>query len=279
MRSRLVVPALLLAACFAGSAADVAAQRVRGTVIDRETQRPIPAAALTLLRNGNAITTVASDDAGRFILRLPRPGSYTLQVSHIGYRGGATPLPAADPTEEISITVALSVEALELDPVRVTGRRPAGARLLDGFYDRAAVRRPRNDGRFFMREDMARMSVSQVTDYLALVPSLQLQQSPVGRERMPVLRIRGALCVPKVYLNGGRIAAYDIDTFVLPGTLEGIEVYAQGDEPAEYWDRDSCGVILMWTPLRTQGLEMDRRRFYTLLGIVTGAVLVRVLTF
>jgi hypothetical protein len=275
--------ALLSALCGAAllGAAPAAArgQLVRGSVIDRETQRPVVAVSLAVQRDGKNVAAATTDDAGRFILRLPRPADYVIAVSHIGYRSRLTDLPAAGSAEEITIVIEVSAAALELEPIRVIGRRPAGARLLDGFYARAAARRPRNDGRFLIREDMERMAVSQATDYLALVPSLQLRQMPAGRERMPLFHRQGQLCVPAVYLNGALIAAHDIDTFVIPGSLEGIEIYTQGDEPQEFWDRNGCGVILLWTPLRSRGDPMDRRRVLTLTGLVVVSSLIMALTF
>lgn len=267
------------AAALAAAPAHSAAQLVRGTVVERESQQPIASAAITLERGGRVVRSVTSDNTGRFIVRLPEPGSYRLSVTHIGYSGAASRLPDVGEREELSVAIELSTDPVELPPVRVTGRRPAGARFLDGFFDRAASRRSRNDGRVLTRADLDQMFASQPTDYLRHVPGLQLQQVPVGRERMPVFHRLGESCVPAVYLNGGRIAAYDIDTFVRPGTLEGIEVYNQGDEPAEYWDRDGCGVILVWTQLRAAGDPMDRRRLLILTGLAAFAGLTRLLMF
>lgn len=154
----------------------------------------------------------------------------------------------------------------------VTARSSFNPALMDGYYRRAAAARPRNDGRILLREDLARMNVSQASEYLRHVPSLQLLPVGVGEGRgsRPVLRRLGEFCEPAVYLNGNRIAGHNIDSFVNVGTLEGVEVYTRGDEPAEYWDRTECGVILLWSRSDTDGERLSWGRAAKLGALVAG---------
>jgi hypothetical protein len=268
-----------LTACPGPGAA--AAQLVRGSVVEHESRRPVAGATLTVREHERFVAAATSDDAGRFLLRLPRAGEYVVSVEHVAFRPRTLPLPGVDEDEEVTILVELAIAAVELQPIRVTARRPAGASFLDGLYARAAVRRPRNDGRTILREDMQDRSVSQVSDYLAQVPGLLLRNLRGGRERYPVLLRSGRQCLPTVYLNGSLIDARDIDTFAVPGSLEGIEVYNQGDEPVEYRDLDplGCGVILLWTPLRTEGQRMDRRRVVVLSSMLAATLALMLIVF
>jgi hypothetical protein len=189
--------------------------------------------------------------------------------------------PAMAGDEEVTVRIAMGVEVLPLDPVAVTGRRSFNPLLMAGYYQRAEARRSRSDGRFLMRHDLERMVVSQTTDYLRHVPSLQLRPAPMGegRGQTPLLRRAGTLCEPAVYLNANRIAASSIDSFVRPGTLEGLEVYTQGDEPAEFWDRTGCGVILLWNRSETDGERLSWGRAAKLGALLAGTAVLLALLY
>ncbi len=84
-----VVLALAAAACARGGAGD-GAQGVRGTVlrgpmcpVEQEgspcPDEPVPGARITVLRDGEAVTTATSDPRGRFEIALA-PDRYTLEV-------------------------------------------------------------------------------------------------------------------------------------------------------------------------------------------------------
>jgi hypothetical protein len=263
----------LIACSLLGPAAGASAQAVRGVVVDDESGAPAGGASLVALVEGGAtVATAVADSAGRFFMTLPYAGRLLLQVSRAGYRQATLQLPEVRAGVEIMVEVRIAAEAIVLAPIRVVGEREFNAVLMRGYYERAARRGQRGDGRFLMREQLDAMVVSQTSDYLRNVPSLQLR--PVqrgGRTQYPVFRRFGTLCEPVVFLNGNRISAQDIDTFVVPGTLEGIEIYTQGDEPALYWDRSGCGVILMWTQSRTRyGERISWGRVFKFGGLIAG---------
>ncbi|MFZ5517538.1 MAG: TonB-dependent receptor [Candidatus Zhuqueibacterota bacterium] len=56
---------------------------VRGRVTDSQTDAPLPKANVMI--EGTSLGTI-SDDAGRFTLKIPNPGTYVLQVKYIGYK-------------------------------------------------------------------------------------------------------------------------------------------------------------------------------------------------
>lgn len=255
------------------TSAPACAQAVRGVVLDDATRAPVPGAVVVAVSPaGAAVATVATDSAGRFFAILPHPGSFTLRVARIGYQELSVTLADVRPGVELEVEIALAISAIALQPLRITGQREFNAMLMRGYYDRAARRGGRADGRFLMREQLDRMVVSRTTDYLRSAPSVQLRPvSMGGRSQYPVFRRFGTQCEPAVYLNGNRISGQDIDTFVVPGTLEGIEIYNQDDEPAEYWDRSGCGVILMWSQSHTRhGDRITWRRVLQFGGLVAG---------
>jgi hypothetical protein len=273
MRSTALMPAALAAAAVLGAAGPGFAQAVRGVVTDDDSSLPVAEASVSVIGTAGAVAAMAtSDSLGRFFMPLPHAGSFTLRVTRVGYRELVEALPDVPAGVEISVHIRISAAAVVLDPIRVTGRREFNAMLMRGYYERAARRGQRGDGRFLMREQLDRMVVSQTSDYLRQVPSVQLR--PVqrgGRTQYPVVRRFGTLCEPAVWLNGNRISGQDMDTFIVPGTLEGIEIYTQGDEPVEYWDRSGCGVILLWSQSHTRhGAPITWRRVLKFGGLVAG---------
>jgi hypothetical protein len=254
-------------------ASPASAQAVRGVILDDATRATVQGAVVVAVNpDGAAVATAVSDSTGRFFAILPHAGSFTLRVARIGYQELTVTLDDVPPGVQVEVEIALAVSAIALEPLRIIGRREFNAVLMRGYYDRAARRGNQSDSRFLMREELERMVVSQTTDYLRTVPAVQLRPVSLGgRNQYPVFRRFGTQCEPAVYLNGNRISAQDIDTFVVPGTLEGIEIYNQGDEPAAYWDRTGCGVILMWSQSHTRyGDRITWRRVLKFGGLLAG---------
>jgi hemoglobin/transferrin/lactoferrin receptor protein len=57
---------------------------VQGRITDRDSGQPVAGAAVDVREAGRR---TVSDDHGRFLLRLPAPGRYTIGIRHIGYAG------------------------------------------------------------------------------------------------------------------------------------------------------------------------------------------------
>jgi hypothetical protein len=239
MRSALSILALLL---VAGSPAG--AQTVSGRLLDGATGRPIASGTLALLNADSTVAaSVATDTAGNFVLRAPSEGSYHLRGERLGYRTGVTPPLELESDDTLRVEFRLSVDAVELNPIKVMGysRRPSGP--LGGFYDRA---RRRAFGTFVTREDIEDRKPIQTTDLLRTMPGVQLTPSRFGRYNV---LLRGG-CVPRVYLDGIpiRMAGLTIDDLVHPNELEGIEVYRSSAEvPGEFSTSGGCGAIALWT--------------------------------
>ena len=69
----------------------------------------------------------------------------------------------------------------------------------------------------------------------------------MGRRRTLDGVVRGRDgCLATVYVDGMRIHPREVDVFVMPGDLEGIEVYTGTAGPVEY-GMPSCALVLLWT--------------------------------
>lgn len=81
--------------------------RLTGTVVDATTKQPIPFATVALLRTatGQPVDGTACDETGRFSLSSIAAGSYSLQISFVGYQ----------PLDQAGLVFTSKGEALALD--------------------------------------------------------------------------------------------------------------------------------------------------------------------
>lgn len=240
---RAIFAAILL---LAGAPAPLAAQRVRGTLYERTIYKPVAAATVTLLAEGDisACPSVVTDSAGGFALRAPRPGVYRLHVAASGYRGAVTPAVALLPGDEITLAVRLSPDTLVVSPVEVVAYNRWLAGDLAGFNRRMHLG---VFGRFITRQQIEKARPFRVTDLLFGVPGLQVLPSMRGF-RSHVRTTEG--CRPMVFLDGLRfpLLGESVDDLVPAWELAGIEVYPRAIEvPVEFQGLGArCGAVLLW---------------------------------
>ncbi|NUO62735.1 MAG: SusC/RagA family TonB-linked outer membrane protein [Gemmatimonadaceae bacterium] len=115
--------AFALGTTILGAASVVGAQQqgytLRGRVVESPTQRPVPSVTVTL--RGTRLGTLTGAN-GEFVFQAPVPaGTYSLDVAHIGHAKATRELQlGADHDIDVG-TVALTVSAVELAEVVVTG--------------------------------------------------------------------------------------------------------------------------------------------------------------
>lgn len=87
-----LAPLLVAAAVWPAAApAPAAPQLVTGVVLEAGTERPLPHAPVLLFDSGTAaIDSAATDDAGRFRIRAPGPGTFLVHVARPGYLSYST---------------------------------------------------------------------------------------------------------------------------------------------------------------------------------------------
>ncbi|HEX6534582.1 MAG TPA: carboxypeptidase-like regulatory domain-containing protein [Gemmatimonadaceae bacterium] len=112
---------LVLAWCVA-LAGRLGAQVVRGEVVDSGTARPVVGVIVILLddhgvRRAGALT----DDAGRFAVRAPAPGRYTLRLDRIGYASSTSPPLALGAGETVARRLTASAIPISLAALTVRG--------------------------------------------------------------------------------------------------------------------------------------------------------------
>jgi hypothetical protein len=228
-------------------AAPLAAQTVRGRVVDARTGEGVPQAAVSALTDGGRRAGQARTGAdGKFSLPVRAPGTLRLRVERTGYRETLTDTMPVAAQETIDVEVSVSAAALTIAPLRVTARvEPPRRRSLElnGFYDREK----RGFGRFLRREQIERHGDYNLANALTRVPGVHIRYVRVKQ----YIYFRRYRCTPHVYLDGVRMivnGGQDINSVVSTFQVEAIEVYQSPVEiPAEYNVGRTCGAILIWT--------------------------------
>lgn len=233
----------------------LAAQSVRGQVIDQASKVAVVEAAVLLLTEQRVeVARGVTDSTGRFTLVAPRQGRYRVRFERLGYRPVLTQAfqLRSGETAEYGLEVA-PLAPFTLDTVTVEGRLVPPVKLA-GFYRR----REQGFGEFVTREEIERWDPRVVTDVVRHVPTFTLEMPPPidpFREYRIVSRRAlqgwGPGCPPLVYLDDTRVGNtddFDIDDILDVGGIEAMEFYDGVQVPIEYQSNGSnCGVIVAWS--------------------------------
>lgn len=112
---------LALALLLALVGVPAAAQAVRGTLQESGRAAPVAGALVVLLDEaGRARGEVLTDAAGRFLLRAPAPGRYTLRADRIGYGSTTSPAIEIPAGETVETTLSAPSRPVTLQALTVT---------------------------------------------------------------------------------------------------------------------------------------------------------------
>lgn len=266
---------LLVAIGLAASAIEMAAQRgtaarvIDGTTVDTR-DRPIPFVNLAVI-GGPA---VVSDDSGHFRLVVAHKDRVVFEVKRVGYMPTRIALVDGGDT---TLSVLLLPATQEMPGVEVTDTRlrPPG---LAGFEQRMIERkRGTGAGQFFTAKDIEAMQPTRPTQIVENTPSMVVRRT--GGDRFAIFGklTNGGECAATVYLDGVRVGGAgdvlmgrdrrgrsvvirgadsdvgaQIDQYVTPPELAGVEVYARGlFAPTQFQPNDAnarkCAVVVYWT--------------------------------
>lgn len=137
-RGRATIVATLLSLLVAAPAP---AQLVRGTVVDSATLRPISDFTIQLLDSTDTgVAAALAQPEGRFSLRAPAPGRYSLRVLRIGFRRTQTSPFQVGVGETVEQRVRMPQVSVALTGIRVVGRQrcedlPSGGEALATVWE------------------------------------------------------------------------------------------------------------------------------------------------
>jgi hypothetical protein len=214
---------------------------ITGRVIDQADGEPVAGAEVVL---DDGTLRGITDDDGAFRLEGVPGGPHLLRTRRLGY-GSRTDSLHVPARALLDVTVALSVEAIELDALVVTVRSPVLAG--HGFYAR---QEQGFGGHFIDRAEIEERRPNSVTDLFRDIPGLRVIYGGIYGGRIFVNQ-RATFaddgrpgCEPGVWLDGIRstMNSYDL---MRAEEIEGIEVYTGGRAPGKFID--ICGTVVIWT--------------------------------
>ncbi len=229
---------------------------LRGTVVTADGARPLPGARIRV----SGGRQVFANERGEWTLTDAPSGSRMLEVRAIGYYPEFLPveiIAAAPP-----VPVALTTFKQMLETVHVTARRVADPRN-SGFEER----RLSGAGRYLTAEDVARRGGINASDILARLSGLRkgfpsdtlgsdvspyTGSADIVGDRLLLMRgLSGRWCAPSVYVDGlfmPNTSGEDIDGWVTPQRIAGIELYTEATVPANFQrSLAGCGALVIWT--------------------------------
>jgi hypothetical protein len=235
--------------------------RLSGLVFSLREGGPL-AGALVRISDGPQTQTNAH---GEWTLADAPDGTRMLEVRAVGYYPERRAVDVVDGAPPIR-TELLTMKAM-LDTVRITASRMRNS--LTGFDDR----RRSAFGRYVTPEDVARRQPFGTSDLFRNVPGVRIDLTERGEKYFSVRGIFADRCAPAIYIDGFNMSVLsvdEIDNWVHPDEVAGIEIYAAGTAPAQFQPGLSgCGSIVIWTRLRTtpsNRLSWGRRAL-TILGL------------
>lgn len=245
--------------------------RLHGTVVTLVGARPVDGARVRIA----GARDVRTGKDGEWSLSGIPTGTRLLEVHAVGFAARQVVVDVVDGAAPVPLALT-GIQAL-LDTVRVTASR---FRLVGtGFDERSRS----GMGRYLSSSDVLRRAAMFTSDALKTVPGLRVDRSSDGDTQ---LTMRGAFgrCSPAVYLDGHWVRGLtmdDIDAFVPPDRVAGMEVYSGAIVPPQFQPgMTGCGSVVIWTkpgesPVR--GWSMARQALHGIgaiaLGVGIGAFL------
>lgn len=214
--------------------------RLRGSVVTSLGGRPVVGAVVAVVGGPWART----NERGEWLITDAPTGTRSVEVRAVGFYPQTRAIDIVDRSPPIVVSMATFKSVL--DTMKVIANYDRFSNLA-GFRERSRT----SLGRYLTAADIARRRPAVTTDLFRNFPGLFLD-APRGTEQY--LQMRGVFterCIPSVYLNGAvmnNLSATDIDAFVSPPDIIGIEVYSQTQAPAQFQlGMTDCGSVVIWT--------------------------------
>ncbi len=220
--------------------------RLTGTITAAVDGRPLSGAIVSIADGPQTRT----NERGEWSLADVPSGTRMLAVRAVSYypHQRAVDVVAESPPLRISLTTLRAV----LDTIKITAPR-----FMD--YTHFEERRRKATGRYITARDIQAANVMTTSEIFRSLPGVQFNfDSTYIEKRMFVRGNMMQWCEPAIYMDGFRISGSDgifipgisdddLDSWVRPDEIAGVEVYAGPSTPAEYRQTmTGCGSVLIW---------------------------------
>jgi len=99
-------------------------QTIRGAIHDSVSKAPVPVPLITVLDDqGQPLRMITGDSSGRFIVTMPYPGTYTVDVRRLGYLRRTTAPMTLAANDTVTVALDMQPEPGVLNPMVVKGSR------------------------------------------------------------------------------------------------------------------------------------------------------------
>ncbi len=107
-------------------------QTIRGIVLDKTTQQPLPFSSL-YIHNSQPPKGAVSDESGRFVIPQVQPGRYTIEATYVGYENSIQREILVGTGKEVMLTFELEPHSSQLEGVTVRASSQDKARALNSM--------------------------------------------------------------------------------------------------------------------------------------------------
>ncbi len=214
--------------------------RLTGTVRATTDGRPLAGAQISILDGPQTRTNAR----GEWTLTDAPPGTRMLEVRAVGYYPERRAVDIVDTVAPLK--VALATFKSVLDTMKISATRTVDMNLV-GFQER----RRSSVGRFLAPRDIAVRQPFVTSEIFRSVPGLFLDRTMDAEEKVMMRGLFEDRCEPAIYINGqwmNGLTSGDLDGFIRPNDIAGIEVYMAGQVPAQFQPGlGGCGSLVFWT--------------------------------
>jgi len=243
------------------AATPVAAQGLRGTVVDEHSKRPIAGVHVTAsTTTGASVGDTRTGADGEFAFRVPVIGDYIVRATTRGYVTTVTQPIGVVAGMDASVQLRLKASPTPGDTLPVVTETVPVEQEVPylasvGFY----ARLHRGLGRFLTRAQLDKVRSDRLTDALRGMPGVQIvcsgQYCDVQAPGATSMFTRG-VCQQTVVLDGVVVRSGGIsgggdpvDRLLNPFNLDGVEVYSSpSGMPVQFKGYMSpCGAIIAWS--------------------------------
>ena len=153
---------ILIVAALAMTATVFAQRMVTGKVVEQDTQDAVIQATTALLSGEKVVANAVTNANGAFSIKAPRDGSYTLQVTYVGFKTYTKKINIKDGKDYHAGTIAIEPDAIMLKGATVTARASKVTLKADTFvYNANAFRTPEGS---VVEELVKRLPGAEVSD-------------------------------------------------------------------------------------------------------------------
>jgi len=210
---------------------------ISGTVTSAIGFKPLANATVSVIGGPQ----VRTNERGEFTITNAPEGTRMVEVRALGFYPDRRHVNIVEGAGPVRFT--LSTLKAVLDTVKIRASRLA---LDEGFTRRVRM----GQGKFIGPEEVVRANPINTTDLFRRLPGVRMDSA------QGAILVRGAFdptgyCEAAVFIDGKYMRTFtgeDIDDYVPPKNVAGIEVYSGAFVPAEFQvGLSGCGAIVIWT--------------------------------